>query len=128
GMVADLQTVLRDIRNTGIDMKLALEDTDLLELARADHLIWVQRLHGMILGRDRLEESQVADHTQCRLGQWYYGRGRQILGHDPNFIALEQPHRQIHEAARQAVAAWNTGRKEEAETLVRRAAAISQEI
>jgi len=127
-MVADLQAVLRELRDAGVVTRLILKDADLLELARADHLIWVQRLHGMIVGRERLLESEVADHTECRLGKWYYSRGREILGDNPTFIALEEPHRRIHQAARQAAAAWNAGRKDEAERLVREVASISTEI
>jgi len=127
-MVADLQAVLRGMRDSVSDGRLILEDEDLLALARADHLIWVQRLHAMLLGRDRIKEEDVADHTQCRLGKWYYSRGRQVLGDNPAFRALEEPHRRIHATARKAAAAWNAGRKAEAEQLVREVGDISQEI
>src|SRR5690606_32045060 len=120
--------VLRGMRDSVSDAHLVLEDKDLLELARADHLIWVQRLHSMLLGRDKIKEEDVADHTQCRLGKWYYSRGRQVLADDAAFQALEEPHRHIHAAARKAVAAWNAGRKDEAQQLVREVGDISQEI
>ena len=35
-------------------------------------------------------------HTDCALGRWYYGAGRQFTG-EPEFDALEQPHRRMHD-------------------------------
>jgi len=127
-MVADLQATLGGLRESAGTMQLQLQDEDLLELAKADHVLWVQRLHGMILGRQQIREEQVADHTRCRLGRWYYGRGRQRLGHDAVFRSLEEPHRRLHETAAKTVAAWNAGHHEEATTLMQQVVATSQEI
>src|SRR5690606_11851621 len=80
-MVSDLQDVLRTARQAGANMALILQDADLIAMARADHVLWVQRLRAMLLGRERLHESEVNDHTQCRLGRWYYGKGRETYGH-----------------------------------------------
>mgnify|MGYP001306819424 CR=1 FL=1 len=127
-MVADLQATLRHLRESNADLNLRLEARDLLELAKGDHVIWVQRLHGMLLGRERLRQEDVADHTRCRLGRWYYGPDGQRLAGHPVFRAVEDPHRRLHEAAARAVEAWNAGRRDEAEELVQEVASISHEI
>lgn len=36
------------------------------------------------------------DHRECALGHWYYGAGRKLCG-DPDFDALEAPHRALHD-------------------------------
>lgn len=127
-MVADLQATLRHLRESNADLNLRLEARDLLELAKGDHVIWVQRLHGMLLGRERLRQEDVADHTRCRLGRWYYGPDGQRLAGHPVFRAVEDPHRRLHEVAARAVEAWNAGRRDEAEELVQEVASISHEI
>lgn len=127
-MVADLQGVLRGLRQRGAGLELGLTDRDLLELAKGDHMLWLHQLHGMMLGRERLDPARMTDHRTCRLGTWYYGPAGDQLAENPTFRALEEPHRRLHEAAAEAVRAWNAGRKEQAEQRVREVAAASQEI
>lgn len=127
-MVSDLQDVLRTVRQSGANMTLILQDADLIEMARADHVLWVQRLRAMLLGRERLHETEVNDHTQCRLGRWYYGKARDIYGYLEAFRELEEPHRQIHATASRAVQAWNSGRRREAQQLQQEVIALSNQI
>lgn len=127
-MVADLQTTLRNLRERNTALRLTLQDNDLLELAKGDHVIWVQRLHGMLLHRETLREDDVRDHTVCRLGRWYYGEEGQKLASNPLFQAVEDPHRRLHQTAAKAVEAWNDGRHDEAHKLVNEVVAISKEI
>lgn len=127
-MVADLQTTLRDVRERNAELRVSIRDRDLLELAKGDHIIWVQRLHNMLLGREKLGPEDVADHSTCRLGRWYYGpNGQKLKGH-AEFRAVEEPHRRLHETAARAVAAWNDRRRDEAEQLVQEVVTLSREI
>ena len=84
-MVADLQATLRHLRESNADLNLRLEARDLLELAKGDHVIWVQRLHGMLLGRERLRQEDVANHTRCRLGRSVSRPRRAAAGRAPRF-------------------------------------------
>lgn len=128
GMVADLQATLRGLREHSAELRLQLEPRDLLELTKGDHVLWVQRLHGMLLGRETLRPEDVHDHTSCRLGRWYYGpEGRKLAAH-PVFRAVEEPHRRLHHTAARAVEAWNAGRRDQAEHLVQEVIAISRQI
>ncbi|HWI64152.1 MAG TPA: methyl-accepting chemotaxis protein [Symbiobacteriaceae bacterium] len=127
-MVSDLQLTLRSVREAGVKFQLTFRDQDLLKIARADHLLWVQRLHEMLLGRERIQASEVTDHTQCRLGKWCTSRGKEQFGTNPAFRALEEPHSRLHRMARSAVEAWNAGRQAEARRIVREVVTTSQEI
>lgn len=127
-MVADLQATLRHLRERNAGLRLDVRAGDLLELAKGDHVIWVQRLHGMLLGRETLRPEDVQDHTICRLGRWYYGPDGQKLAANPAFRAVEEPHRRLHQTAAQAVEAWNAGRPDEAHALVQKVVALSQDI
>jgi hypothetical protein len=127
-MVSDLQVRLRRLRELGSKFELQFTDTELLQIARADHLLWVQRLHEMLLGREQIKAQEVTDHTQCRLGKWYTARGQQRFGRLAAFQALEGPHSRLHKLAKAAVEAYNAGRKPEAQRLVREVVTVSQEI
>jgi len=78
---------------------IAKEDIEgkVILLAQADHLLWKKRLLDMAVGRSQLKSGELASHTACRLGQWYYGDGVRRFGRAPDFVALEEPHRRVHE-------------------------------
>lgn len=127
-MVDDLQQTLRSLRESVAGMHPQLSDRELLIASRADHLLWIQRLNRMLLGRETIAANEVADHTKCRLGLWYYGRGSELYESHPSFEALEEPHAQLHARAHAAVIAWQHGRKEEAQSLVAELGALSEQI
>jgi len=126
-MVSDLQRVLRKTRSLTERFRIQLSDVDLLSAARGDHVLWVQRLHEMLLDRERISPQDVADHHACRLGRWY--DSSQAVGRSiPSFNALERPHQELHAVARHAVELHNRGQREEARKEVHRVIVLSQEI
>ncbi len=74
-------------------------------LAReVDHLNWVKQVSTFLTDANVTDLSVQMDHTQCALGKWLYGDGRQqaealvpeLAG---DFKALEKPHQSLHESA-----------------------------
>ena len=94
-----------------------LSSCDVLELAKADHLLWVHRLHNLFWGREDLEEGEITSHHECRFGRWYYGDAMADMGDSKTFQELEIPHAQVHKLAGDIVRAWSQGQKEEAYNL-----------
>jgi len=43
-------------------------------------------------------------HTECALGRWYYGAGQAFAG-DPDFDALADPHRGMHQSCEEIFSA-----------------------
>ncbi len=39
-------------------------------------------------------------HTECRFGQWYYGKTPEKLRHHPGFIAMGEEHQRLHHLAK----------------------------
>lgn len=68
----------------------------ILRIAKSDHVIWKKRLADMVSGRESLNPDELADHTKCRLGRFYYGDGAAEYRNLPSFKALEEPHREVH--------------------------------
>ena len=96
--------------------------------AKSDHMIWMRKLAQMLAGRAALDPTELADHHSCRLGKWYDEQ------HDPEFVeqpewrALIEPHREVHEAGIEAARSYANGDIDAALTHVERADAASQNV
>ncbi|NMM44780.1 methyl-accepting chemotaxis protein [Rhodospirillaceae bacterium KN72] len=80
-----------------------------LRIAKSDHVIWKKRLADMISGRQALRPNELADHTQCRLGKFYYGKDSDPYRNLAPFKDLEQPHSEVHKWGIKAVEFYNNG-------------------
>ena len=80
-----------------------------VKLAQSDHVIWKRRLANMIIGREGLRADELSNHHQCRLGKWYDRVEDPSVTHRHAFVALEAPHRRVHEQGIQAVQCYNSG-------------------
>lgn len=103
--LADFLTFLkRDQRWSGLPVGL-------IHMAQLDHIQWRRSLIDQVMaiafnGDDtgvRRVKAELDPHS-CKLGKWYYGLGQEFKGM-PSFDTLERPHRQLHDAGRELVAA-----------------------
>lgn len=92
-----------------------------IKLAQADHVLWKLRLINMLIGREEIEASELADHHSCRLGKWYDAVSDAGLQNHPAFRALKEPHRLVHQNGIVATNAYNAGNQDEA---IRRIAGV----
>ncbi|MGI6128991.1 MAG: methyl-accepting chemotaxis protein [bacterium] len=115
--LAELGNQVEQLQEVVGSSGMNLDHGDILELAKADHLLWIQRLHNLFWGRLDLQPEEVASHHECRFGHWYYGDAQSHFGSHAMFKQLEEPHARVHELADEIVRAWGAGRKEEAHRL-----------
>jgi len=54
-------------------------------------------------------DTNPAAHTECRFGQWYYGKAPENLRKHPGFIALGEEHQRMHHLARLLLIAADEG-------------------
>lgn len=74
---------------------------------KLDHVLWKEAIYIHLLNND--DENCVNQHTECRLGKWYYqGDGRKFAGTDA-FRRLEEPHKLVHQRGRMALTANLSG-------------------
>ncbi len=94
---------------------LANEDIEdkVVYLAQADHLLWKKRLLDMAVGRSQLKSSDLTDHTLCRLGKWYYSDATVGMKSLPDFLSIEEPHRNVHHHGIEAAKCFEDGRIDE---------------
>ncbi len=90
-----------------------LDAVGLLEQAKSDHLLWKMRVANMLQGIETLTENELTSHSDCRLGKWYFALDNPYKN-DADFRAVDEPHKQVHEYAKQAVIAYQAGDKKKA--------------
>jgi len=85
------------------------QDEILLHTAKADHIAWKIKLVNMVLSGEPINEDEFVDHSQCRLGQWYYDKGIQYFGKSSSFQQMEAPHVRVHEIGKEIAELYNNG-------------------
>ena len=86
------------------DPKLPCSPVGTLRMAQLTHTWQHKLLVDSVLSllekplaeRASLVDQLYINHTDCSLGRWYYGLGQQFAD-NPDFIALEAPHRGLHD-------------------------------
>jgi EAL domain-containing protein (putative c-di-GMP-specific phosphodiesterase class I) len=77
----------------------------LVHMAIIDHVQWRKQIVSHVIKRAKLPPGSPSRHStgypalscrQCDLGQWYFGEG-QIYSNHAAFLALDVPHRALHE-------------------------------
>lgn len=96
--------------------------------ARTLHLTWVTRLEAFLAGRETLAEEEAVSHHHCQLGRWYDSEGMQRYGHIPEMLALDAPHRELHELIHDVVRQQNSGRLPNAAQVMGRVRNLSARI
>ena len=75
-----------------------------VELAKLDHLIYKFEIYKVFFGLSDTHADDLAHHTACRLGKWYYeGEGRREYAHLPGYRDIERPHQEVHAAGKEAL-------------------------
>ncbi len=86
-----------------------------IELANLEELELKMAVYRVFMGLSDATEADFIDDTECRLGRWYFdGDGRDLFEGQTEYAALEQPHRQVHDNAREAVRLYRLGRMDDA--------------
>ncbi len=72
-----------------------------LDRAIAQHAQWLARFNRLLICGGATPSADLADdaHLRCAFGQWLHGRGRDALGTEPGFAAIEVAHRAMHDIA-----------------------------
>ncbi|HCR85435.1 MAG TPA: hypothetical protein DIV86_02040 [Alphaproteobacteria bacterium] len=99
-----------------------------VKLAQSDHVIWKKRLLNMVVGKEGLKSSELADHHTCRLGKWYDGVKDSKYLNDSTFKNLVNPHKLVHDHGKRAVDLFNSGDMEGALNEIAKVENASQQV
>lgn len=98
-----------------------LSSSALLQLSKADHILWKWRIYNMFLGLEDVRPEDVNSHTECRLGKWYTADlTKTRFGHLREYKELDEHHAIVHTAARDAAVNFHNGNIAEAENDLKR--------
>lgn len=114
----DISQSLDTIRINALNSRKKIDNAMMIELSKTDHLMWKWKVYNMILGNITLETETVGNHHVCRLGKWLQTLDRNQNGVSEILSKLEGPHSKIHEAAKEAIKAYNNKNSAEAERLL----------
>ncbi len=88
-----------------VDMRLlGLSAPELIKLAKDDHTAFKQKILDVVDGRLKLKADRVPDHHHCRLGRWCDQVSEEIR-HLSGYQQMLEPHKRVHDAARQVLVA-----------------------
>ncbi|WP_010308506.1 protoglobin domain-containing protein [Kurthia senegalensis] len=116
--IYELSKKINHYRTDTISKNFIISQEDIIELAITDHLLWRWRIYNLLLGFEHMTEKEIESPKDTRLGEWYYGQGKDILGKHPVFVQLEKPFKNVHEVAKLAVRTYYEGNSHGAEILL----------
>ncbi|MFJ8516981.1 methyl-accepting chemotaxis protein [Lysinibacillus xylanilyticus] len=106
-----------------------LSSIALLQLSKADHILWKWRIYNMFLGLENVEPSDVSSHRDCRLGKWYTSaRTVERFGHLQEYSELDAYHLRVHESAKLAAEAFKVGNIQQAEAHLKEVDQASKQV
>lgn len=79
------------------------------EVAKVDHLLFKLRIYRVLFGLSKETEADFVDHTQCRLGKWYYEGEGKAHTHSPAYRDMDSPHQQLHQHVLEAIGQFRAG-------------------
>ncbi len=100
-----------------------------VELAKTDHLIYKFEIYKILMGISGKSIDDFVDHTQCRLGKWYYGgEGKACFSKLPGYAEMENPHHRVHHNGVEALSRYQAGDIEGALAALNEMEAASMEV
>ena len=126
--VNKLTAISEELRNVTGGFTIKGKELVMLDLARSDHKLFMERIASCLDGDLRLDAEQLPDHRNCRFGKWYTTDGRELCGSLSSYRAIDRPHERIHTLAREAVALHNTGGNGKSHRIYKEMEGISREI
>ena len=116
----DIHLLGQEINRFRLDViqnnNVQLSSIALLQLSKADHILWKWKVYNMFLGLENLSPDDVSSHKDCRLGQWYFSeKARERFKSHHAYQELDYYHEQVHSSAKDAVVAFNKNNFPQAE-------------
>ncbi len=106
GIVGHTIGVADNLRDTVGQFKLP--DEVILNQVKDDHIGFVKKYEFIVKNNLTIDPETVVDHTECRLGKWLAEVTDERILHIFNQV-VDEPHRQIHQYAKDAVYLNNEG-------------------
>ena len=64
-------------------------------MAKLDHMIYKNNSYSAVF--ENKIGAKLSGHTECHLGQWYAGEGKEQFSNSQSYKAILEPHKKVHE-------------------------------
>lgn len=109
--IADISTVIDKMSGCALHMHDVIDTSSqvsFLNTVKLDHVVWKNAIYSKIANQQFGETANK--HTECRLGKWYFQEaGAELYGQLSSFIAIDAPHKQVHDMGSAALVAGANG-------------------
>ena len=99
-----------------------------IQTVKLDHIVWKTDVYSMIFSTTHKSMDDLTNHHNCRLGEWYYKGDGKRYSKNSSFIAMEEPHKQVHEFGLEAVKAFEAGDNDAARANIKRMEDASEKV
>ena len=99
------------------------------ELLKIDHEVFKFEVYKVFMGLSGKSADEITDHSNCRLGRWYYeGAGKTLFSKFDGFAQIERPHQAVHQFGKEAVAKFKANDFNAATSLLAQMETASNEV
>ena len=126
-IVEALQTMAK-LREDAIQEAGTLPMTDILDLTKTDHLMWLVRINEMLLGHGKPDAAQARNPHLCRLGKWYDGANADSFHDKTAFHDLGSAHAKFHANCAELIEAYLQDDQERVRALLPEIERLSKEV
>ena len=99
--LSDFSTAFDTLSQSALQSQLVASSVSnkmFVSLVKVDHIIFKSHTYTNILEQNI--DDDISDHTTCRLGAWYSNEGKDRFGKSPYFAKIVEPHKAVHDAAK----------------------------
>jgi len=91
--ISNLIVEIDDLRNKFAHFKFSTKAEKFIH-AKMAHIAFFNKVNECYVSQKSVQG--LPDHHSCEFGKFYYGKGREIFGQDPDFNAIESLHQRVH--------------------------------
>ena len=103
--------------NSIIDLSKSMESVisatalrSFVEMAKLDHQVYKFDVYQVLMGNSAITADELSQHSECRLGQWYYaGEGKNCFADLAGYRDIEKPHKELHSHSAEAIRRFAEG-------------------
>jgi methyl-accepting chemotaxis protein len=102
--IDNFNTTMSGMNSDAINMAGVINDMEnkvFIVLAKIDHIIYKANAYDAIIAADK--SKSFGSHTECRLGKWYEGAGKQRFGNTDAYKSAAVPHKIVHDSVRNTI-------------------------
>jgi len=85
---------MNKLAENSAELSVKIQNRLFTTLVKVDHIIFKSNAYKAVLNIDK--NAVFADHHNCRMGQWYYGIGKELFGKTKSFKEMERYHAIVH--------------------------------